>query len=141
MKQILRKAILISEKLAPMYGKQKVQIFFQLKLQNYWVLIPPITPLQNSHTLSSTQTCTHTHTCNSQFFPPHISEKILSLCLPLRLSCLTHTHTEKTKTQIVANKTLNLNSTINFDAMQTKLIFPNFNLNLASDALKFILIF
>ena len=64
----------------------------------------------------------------------------LSLCLPLRLSCLTHIR-RKTKTQIVASKTLNLNSTINFDAKQTKLILPNYNLNLASNALKFNLTF
>ena len=64
----------------------------------------------------------------------------LSLYLFLGPPCLLHIR-RKTKTQIVASKTLNLNTTTNFDAKQTKLIFPNSNLNLASDALKFIQIF
>ena len=90
MKQILSRAILLSEELAPMYGRQTVQS------SNYLFPTPPITSLQNSHTLSSTQTRTHTHTCNSQFFPPHISEKF-SLSVFLSVCPVSHTHTQKNK--------------------------------------------
>ena len=141
MKQILRKAILMSEELAPNVRQTKSSNIFSAQASK---LLSPHSsyyiPTKLTHTFFHTNLHTHSHMQFTILPSSHLREN--SLSLSSSPSVLSHTHTHrKTKTQIVANKTLNLNSTINFDAMQTKLIFPNFNLNLASDALKFILIF